>query len=110
MPVLCLSVICKKGYWHQELDEYSTFLTTSNTELGRFRHTLMPFGSTVARDVFQCKPDQCFRHLKNVIVIADDIMMVGKKPRHSNYNQALTTLPETARKCNVHLNYEKVAI
>ena len=24
---------CKKGYWHQELDEASSFLTTFNTEL-----------------------------------------------------------------------------
>ena len=27
---------CKNGYWHQELDEASPFLTTLNTELGRF--------------------------------------------------------------------------
>ena len=39
---------CKKGYWHQELDEASSFLTTFNTELGRFRNTVMPFGATVA--------------------------------------------------------------
>ena len=44
---------CKKGYWHQELDEASSFLTTFNTELGRFWYTVMPFGITVAGDVFQ---------------------------------------------------------
>ena len=98
---------CKKGYWHQELDEASSFLTTVNTELGRFRYTVMPFGATVAGDVFQHKLDQSFGHLKNVIVIADDIMIVGKKPSHSNHYQVLTTLLETARKCNVQLNYEK---
>ena len=27
---------CKKGYWHQELDEASSYLTTSNTEFGRY--------------------------------------------------------------------------
>ena len=27
---------CRKGYWHQQLDEASSFLTTFNTELGRF--------------------------------------------------------------------------
>ena len=43
---------CKKGYWYQELDEASSFLTTFNTELGRFRYTVMPFGVTVAADVF----------------------------------------------------------
>ena len=43
---------CKRGYWHQELDEASSFLTTFYTELGRFRHTVMPFGVTVAGDCF----------------------------------------------------------
>ena len=61
----------------------------------------MPFGATVAGDVFQCKLDQCFGHLKNVIVIADDIMVVGNKPSHNDHDQALTTLLETARKCSV---------
>ena len=27
---------CRKGYWHQQLDEASSFLTMFNTELGRF--------------------------------------------------------------------------
>ena len=27
---------CKKGYWHQELDIASSFLTNFNMELGRF--------------------------------------------------------------------------
>ena len=42
----------KNVYWHQELDEASSFLTTFNTELGRFGYTVMPFGITVAGDVF----------------------------------------------------------
>ena len=62
----------------------------------------------MAGDVFQQQPDQCFGHIKQVIVIADDIMIVGKKPNHNNYDQALTTLLETARRCNVRLNYEKL--
>ena len=62
----------------------------------------------MAGDVFQCKLDQCFGHLKNVFLIADDIMIVGKKPSHGDHNQTLTTMLETARKCNVQLNYEKL--
>ena len=34
---------CKKGYWHQKLDEASSYLTTFNMELGRYRYTIMPF-------------------------------------------------------------------
>ena len=43
---------CKKRHWHQKLDEASSFLTTFNTEIGRFRYTIMPFGATVAGDDF----------------------------------------------------------
>ena len=44
---------CKKGYWHQMLDEASSYLTTFNTEVGRYRFVVMPFGITVAGDMFQ---------------------------------------------------------
>ena len=63
----------------------------------------MPFGITIAGDVFQQKLDQCFSHLKNVIITADDIMVVGKSQKE--HDLALTTLLEMARKCNVWLNY-----
>ena len=99
---------CKKGYWHQELDEVSSYLTTFNTLFGRFRYTVMPFGTTVAGDIFQRKLDQCFRHLQNVIVIADDIMVAGKQPKHKDHYLALTMLLNMARKCNICLNYEKL--
>ena len=99
---------CKKGYWHQELDEASSYLTTFNTEFGRYQYTVMPLGATIAGNMFQRKLDQCFGHLQNVIVIADDIMVVGKQPNHKDHNSALTMLLNTARQCNVHLNYDKL--
>ena len=51
----CIMMVCdfKKGYWHQELDEASSFLTTFNTKLGRFQYTVMPFAITVAGYIFQ---------------------------------------------------------
>ena len=70
--------------------------------------TLTVLGATVAGDVFQCKLDECFGHIPNVIVIADDIMVVGKQTDHKDHDQALTTLLETSRHCNVRLNYEKL--
>ena len=55
----CIMMVsdCKKGYWHQELDEALSFLTTFNTELGRFWYTVMPFSITMAGDIFQQKLD-----------------------------------------------------
>ena len=83
---------CKKGYWHQKLDEASSFLTTFNTEIGRFIYTVMPFGITVARDVFQRKLDQYFGKIDQVIFIVDDIMVVGKQQNHKDHDIALTNL------------------
>ena len=68
----------------------------------------MPFGATVVGNVFQRKLDQCFGHLQNIIVIADDIMIVGKQPNHKDHDIALTNLLNTARVCNVCLNYDKL--
>ena len=104
----CIMTDCKKGYWHQKLDEASSFLTTFNTEIDRFRYTVMPFGITVAGNVFQHKLDQCFGKIDQMIVIADDITIVGKKQTHRDHDIALTTLLETARKCNVKLNFDKL--
>ena len=51
---VCIMTVCdcKKGYWHQKLEEASSSLPTFNTEIGQFRYTVMPFGITVASDVF----------------------------------------------------------
>ena len=35
-------------------------------------------------------------------------MIVGKMQNHSDHDQALTTFLDTARRCNVMLNYEKL--
>ena len=68
----------------------------------------MPFGATVAGDVFQCKLDECVGKIRQVIIITDDIMIVGNKPDHSYHDQAFTALLQTAQKCNVKLNYDKL--
>ena len=69
----------------------------------------MPFGITVAGDVFQRKLDQYFGQIEQVIVIADDIMVVGNQPNHRDHDVALTNVLETARKSNIRLNYDKLA-
>ena len=68
----------------------------------------MPFEATVAGDMFQHKLDECFGKIEQVIIIADDIMIFGYKPDHSDHNQAVTTPLLTAQKCNVKLNYDKL--
>ena len=40
-------------------------------KFGRYQYTIMPFGITVAEDVFQRKLDQYFGKIDNVIAITD---------------------------------------
>ena len=68
----------------------------------------MPFGITVAGDVFHRKLDQYFGKVDQVIVIADDIMIVDKQQIHKDHIIALTNLLETTRKCNIKLNFDKL--
>ena len=43
-----------------------------------------------------------------MIIIADDIKVVGRKHNHKDHDVAFTLLLQTARRCNVKLNYEKL--
>ena len=61
----------------------------------------MPFGITVAGDVFQRKLDTIFRHLSQVACIADDIIVVGYKADHNDHDTAFTKLLQTAHENNV---------
>ena len=52
--------------------------------------------------------DQCFGSIKQVIVIADVIMIVDKQQNHRDHDVALTTLLDMARKCNVRLSFAEI--
>ena len=96
---------CSKGYWHQLLDDKSSYLTTFNTKIGQFQFTRMPFRATV---IFQCKLDSIFFNLDNVMIIADDIMVIGYQEAKWDHYKAFTQLLETAKKNNIKLNFDKI--
>ena len=68
----------------------------------------MPFGISVAGDVFQRKLDECIGDIRNVYCIADDIMVVGYEEDHSDHDKALTNLFQRAEKCNLKFNLDKI--
>ena len=57
----------------------------------------MPFGITVAGDVFQRKLDTIFGGLPQIACIADDIIVVGYKEDHSDHDEAFSKLLHTAQ-------------
>ncbi|KAK3745274.1 hypothetical protein QZH41_003738 [Actinostola sp. cb2023] len=65
------------GYWHCELDEESSYLTTFITPLGRFRWLRLPFGLKVSSEIFQRKLNENLEGLLGVVSVADDILVSG---------------------------------
>ena len=95
-------VDAKKGYWHVPLDEASSYLTTFSTPFGRFRFLRLPFGLTVAQDVFQKQLDSALEGLSGVTGIADDTFVLGSTENEHDRN--LANLMERARQKGIVFN------
>ena len=68
----------KNGFWHVELDEASSLLTTFATPLGRYRWKRLPFGVSPAPEIFQRKLDECIHDLPCTTRIVDDLLIWGE--------------------------------
>ena len=94
----------KSVYLQIELDEKSSFLTTFNTPIGRFRWLRLPFGIKSAPEIFQKIMDK----IDGAIAIVDDILIAGTDRNH--HDQILRQVTECATKYNLKLNLEKCNI
>ena len=65
------------SFWHVELDTPSSLLTTFHTPFGRYRWLRMPFGISLALEVFQRRMHELIEGLQGVEVIADDFVVIG---------------------------------
>ena len=66
------------GFWHVELDESSSLLTTFSTPFGNFRWKRLPFGIAMAPELFQMRLDAAINKLKGIAPIVDDILIWGE--------------------------------
>ena len=62
----------KNGFWHVNLDEESSYLTTFQTPFGRYRWRRMPFGISSAPEVFQRKMHELIEGMTGTEVVADE--------------------------------------
>ena len=96
----------KKGYWHVALDHESSLLCTFNTPFGQYCFKRLPFGVKLSQDIFQCKLNEVYRGIPNVMGIADDIVVCGSTL--SEHDQAFCEMLKATRKHNVSLNSDKL--
>ena len=98
-------VDCSSGYWHCELDEESSLLTTFITPFGRFRYLRLPFGLNVSSEIFQRKLHQAIERLPGVECITDDLLIHGvDEAEHDRHLRGL--LDRCVRK-NISLSRKK---
>ena len=68
----------QEAYWHVQLDEEASHLTTMITPFGRYRWLRLPFGLKVSSEIFQRRLTEVLGDLPQTFCIADDIMVVGQ--------------------------------
>ena len=67
----------KNGFWHVNLDDESSKLTTFATFWGYFRWLRMPFGISPAPEEFQRRLNEVIEGHDGVRTVADDIIVFG---------------------------------
>ena len=96
------------GYWQIQLDEESSKLCTFNTPWGRYRFTPLPFGVSMASDVFNETMQELFHDLDGVKIIVDDILIHASS--QEQHNLRLRAVLERAREVGLKLNKKKSKI
>lgn len=94
------------GFWHMELDNESSDLTTFMTPFGRFKFNRVPFGLNCAPEMFQRKMVEIFGDIPGVLVYFDDVGIFAES--EEEHDGILATVCERARDNGIKFNPEKL--
>jgi transposase InsO family protein len=95
----------KSGFCQLPLDDESSYLTTFNTPLGRFRWLVLPFGIKSAPEIYQRTMDSMLEGIDGATAIMDDIIIAGKTLEE--HDEILKSVLQRATEWNVKLNIDK---
>ena len=102
----------KNGFWHVQLDQESSYLTTFATPWCRYRWKRMPFGISAAPEEFQRRLDTALEGLEGVRPICDDILIYGVGDSYDeamvDHDNKLVALLQRCRSKGIKLNQKKL--
>ena len=98
----------KQGFWYIKLDEQSSLLTTFNTPFGRFRWARLPFGISIAPEIFQRKMHELIEGFEGVEVVEDDFLVHGIDAK--THDMHLHAFLRRCEKRNVVLSDKKLKL
>ena len=108
------TVDVKNGFWHVELTDESSMLTTFNSPFGRFRWCRLPFGVSPAPEEFQRRLNHALEDLKGVLPIHDYILIYGagttEEEALQDHDRNLLQLMQRCKDNNIKLNKEKIRL
>ena len=96
------------GYWHIQLDEESSLMTTFQTCYGRYRWLRLPFGTCVSSEIFQKKLHEALQGLQGIACIADDVIIHGKTI--TDHDKNLDAFLSRCRSKGIQLNKNKLEL
>lgn len=98
----------KHAFWQLTLDEPSSYMCTFTTPWGRYRFLRVPFGLSVAPELFQQAIDTVFEGLPIVKPYFDDVLVASTNTEeHVEHLRAVLSIARTA---NLKFNKEKAQI
>ena len=104
----------RNGYWHVQLDDESSKLTTFDTPYGRYRWKRLPFGVSVASEIFQKRLNQALDRLDGLLTVHDDMVIYGigdtQEEAIADHNAKLLTFLQRCREKGIKLNKKKLKL
>ena len=98
----------KAGFLQIKLDKQSSYLTTFNTPIGRYRWLRLPFGIKCSSEIYQRIMEQMIEGISGAFVIIDDISIADKDLEH--HDKILKKVIQRATDYNLKLNFDKCCI
>ena len=97
-----------------QLDDESSKLTTFDTPFGRYRWKRLPFGISVASEIFQKRLNQALDRLDGLLTIHDDMVVYGvsdtEEEPMADHNKKLEQFLQRCRQKGVKLNEKKLKV
>ena len=102
----------KNWYWHVELDNDSSELTTFASPFGRYRWLHLPFGLKVSSEIFQKKLLATVDDLTGMEYIHDDVITYGAgdtgEIASADHDRNLLAFLNRCRERNIRLSWLKM--
>ena len=103
MPIIDVSL----GYHNLQLDTKSSYLTTFACPFGRYQYKCLPFGAAPVGNMFQCKINEIFNDMPNILGIADDILVNSYDEDGKDHDEAVYNVLRQCKEVNLKLNKDK---